>query len=173
MQEDINAFFLHENYPNSIFEKLLGWTTVSFCFDHLFFFVLVVLWPGCIPEPQWYGLACFSNASTSEVATKSCNRECGLFSFVTIIGWELASATVLKLKITLTRASRSCLHINNSSLSSQLYYNSVHCDIQKPNMGQYHYWWWSTISEHSTKTSATQSGPQGCGTTRWPRAAKI
>jgi len=57
----------------------------------------------------------------------------GVWSFfcsVNIIGWQLASATVLKLKITLTRASRSCLHIKNSSLSSQLYYNSVHCDIQ-------------------------------------------
>ena len=76
------------------------------------FFVLLNICPGRIPEPQQYGLACFSNASTSEVATKSCNRECGLFCFVTIIGWELASATVLKLKITLTHASRSCLPIN-------------------------------------------------------------
>jgi len=37
MQEDINAFFLHENYPNSIPRK----NAQSGCFDHPFFVVLL------------------------------------------------------------------------------------------------------------------------------------
>ena len=103
---------------------------LEFCFDLLFCFVLVNICPGLIPEPQWYGLACSNNASTAEVASNSCNRVGWSFFFCLYYWVTFASETALKLKITLTCASRSCLHIKNSSLSSQLYYNSVHCNIQ-------------------------------------------
>ena len=59
------------------------------CFDHPFFCASEIC-PGRVPEPQLYGLACFSNASTSEVVTKSCNRvPVVFFALLILLGGNL------------------------------------------------------------------------------------
>jgi len=71
--------------------KMLNRVVLIICF-----FVLLNICPGRVPEPQQYGLACFSNASTSEVAKKSCNRvPVVFFALLILLGgillqWQLS-----------------------------------------------------------------------------------
>jgi len=110
MQEDINAIF----FCVKIILTASRENAHCGCFDHLFSFVLLNICPGHILEPQRYGTSLFQQClylrGSNEIMQQGAG---GLFCFVNIIGCQTCFlATVLKLKITLTRASRSCLHID-------------------------------------------------------------
>ena len=118
--------FLRENYPNSISWKCsmgLFWSSVFLCYWIL---SRSCSWTSTI----WTSLfqQCLYLWGSNEIMQQGAS---GLFSFVNIIGWELASvATVWNSKSPWLVLRDLVFASIFSSLSSQLYYNSVHCDIQ-------------------------------------------